>query len=386
MRLLSCTEYLTESYELEMHYYAFDWDDNILHMPTKILMDKRDGGGWVPVDVSTADFARVRHDQQNYRLRDGNPTIAFSEFRDSGARGDEAFFEDSIAAIRQGQLGPSWKAFIGCLTEAAIFSIITARGHEPDSIRRVVAWVVDNVLDDQQKFTMYARLLKFVHFYTPHDADAYPRVYRGKLSETDLARAYLANCDFYGVSSAHFAQEFGAASATNPELAKQRALERFISKCNDLGRRVGAKSVSVGFSDDDPKNVEHIQKFFREASSDMAQAIDHELKLSVYDTRDPGVPGGRRTRYGPGPIGEAQTSWGLGSVPPGMASSVLPFTKWSNMTQELYPKGPDNPKDDFHNSLKNKVGQIGMTTNLKNTRKKHEKAKKVRRVRQRRVR
>jgi hypothetical protein len=387
MRLLSCTEFLLESSSLEMHYYAFDWDDNILHMPTKILMDKREGDGWVPVDVSTSDFATVRHDKENYRLRDGNPVIAFSEFRDTGARGADAFFEDSTAAIRSGKKGPSWKAFIRCLTEAALFSIITARGHEPESIKRVVLWIIDNVLDEDQKFTMYARLLKFVHFYTPHDADSYPRIYRGRLSETELVRSYLANCDFYGVTSDHFAQEFGQGSALNPEMAKQQALGRFIEKCNELGRKVGAKSVSVGFSDDDPKNVEHIQKFFGEKSSEMAKALSHEIKLNVFDTRNPQVQGGERTRYGvkgiidaDAHLDESQTSWGTGVVAPGLQSSVLPFTKWGNMTQELYPKGPDNPKDDFHNAMRNKVGQVGALTKRKIT-KRNEKAKKVRKLR-----
>ena len=43
-----------------MRSYIFDWDDNILHMPTKIKMDKKEGSNWVPVDVSTEEFALVR--------------------------------------------------------------------------------------------------------------------------------------------------------------------------------------------------------------------------------------------------------------------------------------------------------------------------------------
>ncbi len=32
-------------------YYAFDWDDNILSMPTVIHLEKKDGDSWIPVDV-----------------------------------------------------------------------------------------------------------------------------------------------------------------------------------------------------------------------------------------------------------------------------------------------------------------------------------------------
>jgi hypothetical protein len=40
---------------------------------------------------------------------------------------------------------------------------------------------------------------------------------------------------------------------------------------------------------------------------------------------------------------------------PGLESSVLPFTKWNNMTQRLYPNSKDAPTDDYHNQMKNHV-------------------------------
>ena len=38
----------------DMKYYAFDWDDNIVHMPTKIVVKTEDGE---EVGMSTDDFA-----------------------------------------------------------------------------------------------------------------------------------------------------------------------------------------------------------------------------------------------------------------------------------------------------------------------------------------
>ena len=43
------------------------------------------------------------------------------------------------------------------------------------------------------------------------------------------------------------------------------------------------------------------------------------------------------------------------STTPGLESSVLPFTKWNNMTQRLYPNSKDAPQDDYHNQMKNMV-------------------------------
>ena len=36
----------------------------------------------------------------------------------------------------------------------------------------------------------------------------------------------------------------------------------------------------------------------------------------------------------------------------------MPFTKWNNMTQRLYPKGPEGRLDDGVNDMSNKVGQV----------------------------
>ena len=42
----------------DLKYYIFDWDDNILHMPTYIHLERKLANGtWVPHLVSTALFS-----------------------------------------------------------------------------------------------------------------------------------------------------------------------------------------------------------------------------------------------------------------------------------------------------------------------------------------
>lgn len=308
----------------ELSYYSFDWDDNILHMPTVIHMDKLINGKWIPTDVSTAEFAQVRNDKENYRLINDDPVEAFSEFRDNGPRGSEAFLIDVKAAISQGDFGPSWESFINCLKEGAIFSIITARGHEPNTMRHTVEYIIDNNLSEDDSYMMYNNCLKHSYFFTSEEFDRIPK---GPVSKNPLISNYLDSCDFYGVSSQSFAKEFGEASASNPEHAKQLALEKFIEKCNNFGKKVGAKSVSVGFSDDDPKNVEHVRKFFKEKSA-LENEFDHKLKLSLYKTTDRNIKGGEMTKFH-----EATDS----IQAPGMASSVMSFTQYNNMGSRLFP-------------------------------------------------
>jgi hypothetical protein len=70
------------------------------------------------------------------------------------------------------------------------------------------------------------------------------------------------------------------------------------------------------------------------------------VKLSLYKTTDPTVKGGEVTKF-------TETS----HQTPGLESSVLPFTKWNNMTQRLYPNSKDAPTDDYHNQMKNNINQ-----------------------------
>lgn len=332
---------------VELHYYAFDVDDNILHMDTKIQMDKKQGEEWVPISVSTSQFAEIRNDKENYRLRNDSPVEAFSEFRDTGPRGDSAFLEDVKTAISKKSFAPSWESFVKCLSEGSIFAIITARGHEPSSIRKGIEYIIDDVLTKMPSLNpgysladeLYQNLKKFsIGFRTGGGSDQL----KGLPTENELVKKYLDSCSFFGVSSQSFAKEFGQASAANPEVAKELALNYFIEKCNEYGKSIGAKSVSIGFSDDDPKNVEHVEKFFKEK----LPTIGGGMKLSLIKTTDPKIKGGEMTKF-------TETS----HQPTGMESSILPFTKWNNMTQRLYPSTKDAPTDDYHNQMKNNIGQ-----------------------------
>ena len=343
-----------ESKNIELHYYAFDIDDNLFHMPTVIHMEQKVGNTWVPVDVSTSKFAEVRSDKENYRLLPGDASV--SEFRDNGPRGNKAFIEDMIVAIKNNDFGPSWGAFIKCLTKGSIFALITARGNEPSTYRKSVEYIIDNVLTDDDKFLLYSNCLKHAYLFSSHDIESFSRIWRNPISKMPLIQMYLDHCDFYGVSSKTFASEFGSSNAANPEVAKQLALDKFIERCNEYGMKIGAKSVSIGFSDDDPKNVEHVKKFFKEKSSFYQ---DLPIKLNVYKTTDRNIKGGERTRYREGEIMETSNQ------STGLESSILPFTQFNNMTTRLYPNSADAPLDDYHNQIKNQTKQsVSLTKDL----------------------
>lgn len=319
-------------------YYAFDWDDNILYMPTVIHLEKREGDSWVPTDVSTAEFANVRNDKENYRITDG--AYAFIEFRDDGKRGDNAFLEDGKKAISQGKLGPAWEDFIECLTSGSLFAIITARGHEAPAMRKGVEWIIDNVLTDDEKNELYSNLLKFAYIFK--EEGEHERILRGQPSNNNLVKVYLDNCDFVGVSSPS-----RGGSPENPEKSKEEALLQFNSKVNNFAKSVGMKA-KIGFSDDDLKNVIHIENLIDNLHNEQ---FPHIVEFVVKGTKNP-LDITKKVRKMN--VSESQA--------PGLESSVLPYTQFNNMTNKLYPSGPIDRQDDYKNQNRRQTEYLTKTS------------------------
>ena len=65
-----------------MRAYSFDWDDNILHMPTMVHMEKKVGNNWEKIKITTSEYAEVK-EEPNYRYPDEDIRKAFVEFDDN---------------------------------------------------------------------------------------------------------------------------------------------------------------------------------------------------------------------------------------------------------------------------------------------------------------
>lgn len=228
-----------------LRYFTMDWDDNILHMPTKIHMDKLVNSLWIPTDVSTTEFVNIRKDVINWRYRNSDPQQAFEDFRDNGSR-PNSFFEDTKLALDMGQFGLSYNDFIECLIGGHIFCIITSRGHEPDTIRRVVEYIIYTQFTIKQRKAMMKNLIEY-HSLFQTDTD-------------DLIKQYLDTCYFIGIQSNWFKEKFGVVESA--EKAKTIALGYFVEKINRWGTTIG-KYVKLGFSDDDSGFLEAIENFIK---------------------------------------------------------------------------------------------------------------------------
>jgi hypothetical protein len=261
----------------KLKYYSFDWDDNILHMSTPIHMDKLIEGNWEPISVFPSEFAHIRNNL-NFRNRENNPHKAYEEFRDIGPRGNMAFLLDMQKSISESKFGPSWNKFIQCLVEGSLFSIVTARAHEYQTLKEGVKWIIDNCLIKQQQDLMYENCQKFLQLF---EGKSFVRENNINISDTKLINYYLDKCKFYGVGfpfSNSFKSEFNLDPSIKIEEAKKIALDKFLEICNSYGKQSN-RNVSVGFSDDDKKNIEHVKKFFEFKST-----IYDRMKLNIYDT------------------------------------------------------------------------------------------------------
>jgi len=127
-------EGLTKEGTPDLKYYAFDWDDNIVSMPTKIMIKNEEGE---EVGMSTDDFAKYRSKigKENFNYK-GEIIVGFGDdpFKNFRTPGDKMFIVESMLA----KPGPSWTDFVEAINSGSIFSIITARGHNPNTLKEAV--------------------------------------------------------------------------------------------------------------------------------------------------------------------------------------------------------------------------------------------------------
>ena len=234
-----------------MKYYAFDWDDNLMFMPTKIYLKDDKGKS---VGMSTEDFAEYRTEIGKEPFEyEGHTIVSFDKepFRDFGVLGDKQFLKDSMTA----PTGPAWDDFVESINNGSIFAIVTARGHTPSMLKEAVYKLIKQNKHGLDSNQLAKNLLKYRDL-----AD------EEKLSKDQLIRSYLDMCRFHPVS-------FGEGSATNPEQGKINAMEEFVSYVKKLSHSLQEKAFMknkisnyftpfIGFSDDDVRNIESMKKHF----------------------------------------------------------------------------------------------------------------------------
>ena len=242
-----------EEREIPMKYYAFDWDDNLMYMPTKIYLLDDDGD---EVGMGTEDFAEYRTQIGKEPFEYNGFTIvdfAPEPFRDFKVDGDGKFLKDVMSAELANDA--AWPDFVEAINNGSLFSIITARGHRPSTLMMGVKKLIDSNRGGIDSDMLYDSLkeMRINAGENPED------------KETEIMK-YLKMNRYYPVS-------YGEGSATNPEVAKITAMNRFKQyvqgQAEKLNLRLSKKIENeirnkfvpmIGFSDDDPRNIKAMSK------------------------------------------------------------------------------------------------------------------------------
>lgn len=250
-------EGITKQGTPDLKYYAFDWDDNIVHMPTKIILEDENGE---EVPMTTEDFALYREKigKENFDY-DGQTIVGYAEnpFRNFRVEGDDDFLVDAMRA----KTGPAWPDFVEAVNNGSIFAIITARGHHPDTLKEGVYNYIINNFKGINKNKLIKNLKKYRDFAGEEE-----------MTDDQLIRSYLELNRYNPVS-------FGdTTGVSNPEEAKVRAMENFIYYVKSMASLLKGKAVlkkdiankfipaepQIGFSDDDLKNLEAMKTHFKD--------------------------------------------------------------------------------------------------------------------------
>jgi hypothetical protein len=264
------SEIIQDQMKPTMKYYAFDWDDNLMYMPTKIYLKDEDGSS---VGMSTEDFAEYRTEVGKEPFEyEGHTIVGFDDdaFRDFTVTGDKKFMVDSMKA----PTGPAWEDFVEAVNNGSIFAIITARGHTPSVLKNAIYQLIQKNMHGLNKDELVKNLRKYREINDEED-----------LSDDELIQSYLEMCKYHPVS-------FGEGSAANPEELKVSAMRQFMEYVRTLSQRLQEKAFLknkisnyflpyIGFSDDDLKNVQAMKKHF-----------DDKSGLEIYHTG-----GGKKTKF-----------------------------------------------------------------------------------------
>ena len=138
-------------------FYFFDFDDNIAILASTIVIFHKDSGQ--EVQLSSSEFSEhsrdigVRGLYGNYEIRWDDRLGSFRNFRDRDLNvvdrlvGRKQYFvqdlQQALGLPEHQWRGPSWHCFYHAVFNLRPISLITARGHHPDTIKEGIRLMVE---------------------------------------------------------------------------------------------------------------------------------------------------------------------------------------------------------------------------------------------------
>lgn len=253
---------------------AFDFDGNILAPDTITYVIDRETGEEVGIPAHTLD-QNPELMQSKYRWKDDiiDSLIHFRDYHtDTKHLWPDQFKADIEEALRRNAYAPSMRKLKEVfLIPARLFAIITARGHGPDNMARIIWILSEELLTDEEKAEQHSNIQSLYENYT---GDMSP------LTQDQALRFYLEEMvSYYPVSNPHIAKYLGFWADMSSSVRKVEAMKHAIKDVQTriLPRFGGSNSpLAIGFSDDSVGNTRTMIEYFESTRS--------ENKLSDDDT------------------------------------------------------------------------------------------------------
>lgn len=246
-------------------FYFFDFDDNVMFLTTPLVLFKKETGE--EFKISSGEFA-LSHSTigksgvyANYEMRWEDKTGTFRYFRDHNNEElqrlglkKQIFIQDVAHALGLPEFqwkGPSWSCFYHAAFNQRPLSVITARGHAPETIEEGMRLFVDS-----------GHLPQYPNVLSIYPVNHVPT--RGILGDSELKKSV----------------------AELKQIAIRASVQSAIQKYGYSAHH------RFGMSDDDPKNIQlivqemtRLKKEFPEMSFFMIEThngdfIKHEITLS----------------------------------------------------------------------------------------------------------
>ena len=232
-------------------FNCYDWDDNIIYMPTNIVLFHKENNE--EVFLTTEQFAHYRsligrnknfyinknnhfseegekRNFKNYEIRGDShgKKSSFREFRDCE---NEYFIKHLEEALEDKDFAPEWNHFVetlNCKIKSKNTFIITARGHSPETIYEGL------------KLLKKKKIIKYL-----------------------IPKKNIYPVSYLNTDNAYGPQEF-----------KFRVIEDIILKANNMGKS------KVYFSDDDHKTYNHIKESIKKIQKELCHQVEIILKYT----------------------------------------------------------------------------------------------------------
>ena len=250
------------------YYGIFDWDDNVLHMPTMIKaydnLKKRF------VWLTTERYAEIRSESHNYSFDEDSFDLFYDYIPNN-------FVMDIQRALMLKTFGPSYEMFLQMVKDGDIIAIVTARGHTSETLKEGCKYLIDYVFTLQDRKIWHDNLRKLRKYRTGDESVIF---------DYELEAEYWDMCFFTGLGAKK--GEIGKL-IRKVEDEKQKSITTFVKRVHDdIEKFVKLydknSKASIGFSDDDRANLGKIHDLFVELNN-----IYTVTKFRVYDTSDRGL-------------------------------------------------------------------------------------------------